>query len=178
VEKCKPFVQKNKLWFAGGACLAILLITVLVIVSACNNGNGYTPYEHAISAVLSEDGEILIRYDNKKLIKTGIESESISNRQLSIDGNVFAFLTSENELVVVKGKKASIVAEGVKSYVLSVTGNGIGYVTKDEEGEATLKLHKVGSKKTVTVMEDFDNSNYDLSPDGKSIMTDACPSAY
>ena len=26
VEKCRPFVQKNKLWIAGGTCLAILLI--------------------------------------------------------------------------------------------------------------------------------------------------------
>ena len=169
VEKCKPFVQKNKLWIAGGACLAILLITVLVIVSACNSGNGYTPFEHAISAMLSEDGEVLIRYDNKKVIKTGIESESISNKQVSIDGNVLTFLTSEDELVVVKGKKATVVAEGVVRYVLSVSGKGVGYVTKNEDGEATLKLHKVGSKKSVTVLEDYDNSAFDLSPDGKSV---------
>ena len=169
VEKCRPFVQKNKLWFVGGACLAILLITVLVIASACNTGNGYTPFEHAISAQVSEDGEVLIRYDNKKVIKTGIESTSITNRQLSIDGNVLAFLTSEDALVVVKGKKATVVAEGVTEYILSVTGQGIAYVTEDEDGEATLMLMKVGKKKATTVAEDFNHSDFDLSPDGKSI---------
>ena len=169
VDKCKPFVQKNKLWIAGGACLAILLITVLVIVSACNNGNGYTPFEHAIFAQVSDDGEVLVRYDNKKIIKTGIDAKSISHTQLSIDGNVLAFLTDENELVVVTGKKARVAAEDVTEFVLSVSGDGIGYVTKSEDGEATLKLYKVGSKNSVKVLDNYSYSDFDLSPDGKSI---------
>lgn len=169
VEKCKPFVQKNKLYLTGAACLVLMLVMVLIVVSIFTAGNGYTPFEHAISAFVSNDGEVLLRYDNKKIIKTGIEAESIGDTQVSIDGNVYAFLTSEDQLVVAKGKKVTVVSDDVTEFKLSVTGKGIGYVTENEDGEATLKLHKVGSKKSTTVLEDFNYASYAMSPDGKSM---------
>jgi len=168
VDKCKPFVEKNKLWIAGGACLAILLITVLIVIGACNSGNGFIPVEHAIDATVSEDGEVLVRFDNKKVIKTGIEAKSIKDRQKSMDGNVLTFRTNDNQLVVVKGKKATVVAENVVEYILSVDGTGIGFVT-EEDGENALKLMKVGKKKAKTVMEQ-EPTSFDLSPDGKSMV--------
>ncbi len=168
VDKCKPFVQKNKLWIAGGACLAILLITVLIIVSACNDGNGFTPFERAISAFVDDD-EVMLQYENKKVIKTGIEAKSIEDEQVSIDGNVAAFLTSEKQLIVVQGKKAKVVADNVTEFILSVNGKGIGFVTRNEDGESTLKLLKVGKKNAKVVCKDFNDSTFALSPDGKSM---------
>ena len=168
VDKCKPFVEKNKLWIAGGACLAILLITVLIVIGACNSGNGFIAVEHAIDAGVSEDGEVLVRFDNKKMIKTGIEAKSVKDRQYSIDGNVMAFRTNDNQLVVVKGKKTTVVAENVIEYILSVDGTGIGFVTDEEDG-AALHLMKVGKKKAKTVMEQAPTT-FDLSPDGKSMV--------
>lgn len=168
VDKCKPFVQKNKLWIAGGACLAILVLTVLFIVAACTGGNGFTPFEHAVYAFV-EDGEVMVQYDNKKIIRTGIEAKDIDGQQVSLDGNVVAFLTDENQLVVVKGKKAAVVADDVKKFSLSVYGDGIGFTTENDEGETTLKLLKVGKKKAKTVCDDIKGSSFDLSPDGKSM---------
>lgn len=167
VDKCKPFVQKNKLWITGGACLGILVLTVLFIVAACTGGNGFTPFEHAISAFV-EDGEVLVQYENKKVIRTGIEAHRIDDEQTSIDGNVVAFLTDENQLVVVRGKKAKVVADEVTEFVLSVYGDGIGFVTETDD-ETTLKLLKVGKKKAKIVCKDFNYSSFDLSPDGKSM---------
>lgn len=184
VDKCKPFVQKNKLYLAGAACVLILLLTVLIIVGACNNGNGFTPVEHTISAFVS-DGEVMIQYDNKKVIKTGIEAEGIINDQgigdffgisldtlapqSSIDGSIHAFLTNEGKLVAVKGKKATVVAEDVVQFILSVNGKGVTYVTHSD-GEYTLKLQKIGSKKATTVLEDYYfGGEFALSPDGKSV---------
>lgn len=168
VDKCKPFVQKNKLWIAGGACLAILLITVLIVVSACNDGNGFTPFEHAISAFV-DDGEVMIQYENKKVIRTGIEARGIDDEQTSIDGNVVAFLTYEYQLVVVKGKKATVVADNVTDFVLSVYGDSVGFTTENDDNETTLKLLKVGKKKAKTVCNDIKGSTFELSPDGKSV---------
>ena len=167
-EKCKPFIQKNKLWIAGGACLAILLLTVLVIVGACNQGNGFLAYEHAISATV-EDGQVYVQYDNKKIVKTNIEAESIRNRQYSLDGNILTFLTNEGQLVVVKGKKATVVASDVTDYILSVNGEGIGFITKNDDDEYALKLLKVGKKKAKTVMA-ADPGDFEISPDGKSMI--------
>lgn len=167
-EKCKTFVQKNKMWITCGACLAILLVTVLLIVSACNTGNGFAPYERAITAMV-DDGTVMIQFDNKKVTKTKIEAESIRGRQYSLDGNVLAFLTSDDSLVVVKGKKATVVAEDVTEFLLSVTGEGIAFVTENDDGEACLKLLKVGKKKAKTAMEGYP-SDFELSPDGKSMI--------
>ena len=167
-EKCKPFIQKNKLWIAGGACLAILLLTVLVIVSACNQGNGFIAYEHAINATV-EEGQVYVQYDNKKIVKTNIEAESIRNRQYSLDGNILTFLTNEGQLVVVKGKKATVVASDVTDYILSVNGEGIGFITRNDDDEYALKLLKVGKKKAKTVMA-ADPGDFEISPDGKSMI--------
>ena len=184
VDKCKPFVQKNKLYLAGAACVLILLVTVLIIVGACNNGNGFTPVDHYITAFVAND-EIMIQYDNKKSIKTGIEATAILDDygignwigisldlvtpKSSIDGNVFAFLTTEGKLVVVTGKKATVMAEDVCAFVLSESGKGIVYATMSDD-ECTLKWQKVGSKKAVTVLGNFDvSTSFALSPDGKTV---------
>lgn len=175
VEKCKPFVLKNKLWFASGACLLVLLITALIIISACTSGNGFTPVKHAIDVFTNADKEVLIRYDNKAVISTGIEAEEITETRSSIDGSICAFTTSENQLVVVKNKKAVVVADDVINFVLSVNGNGIGYTVANDDGTVDLLMYNVSKKKTSNVISDYTSSNsthmdYDLSPDGKSMV--------
>ena len=175
VEKCKPFVLKNKLWFAGGACLLVLLITALIIVSACTSGNGFTPVKHAINVYATEDG-VMFSYDNKKMIKTNIEAKKISSSMCSLDGNICAFLTSDHKLGVVNGKKATVIAEDVVDFTVSVNGKGIAYVSYDAEEEtAELYLYNVSKKKSVSIQSDYAystekwNPNYAVSPDGKSV---------
>lgn len=174
VEKCKPFVLKNKLWFAGGACLLVLLITALIIISACTSGNGFTAVEHNIQAFVNSENEVMIRYDNSKIIKTGIESTTIRSARSSIDGSVYVFMTTDNQLVVVKNKKVAVVAEDVAEYALSINGNGIAYVTKDEEENCELFLYNVSKKKSTRVISEYIENDkvsttYDISPDGKSV---------
>ena len=187
VEKCKPFVLKNKLWFAGGACLLVLLITALIIVSACTSGNGFTPVKHSINVLLNSDKEVVILYDNKAAISTGIEVERINkddedeyvyidDTQSSIDGSICAFLTSDHKLGVVNGKKATVIAEDVVDFTVSVNGKGIAYVSYDAEEEtAELYLYNVSKKKSVSIQSDYAystekwNPNYAVSPDGKSV---------
>ena len=184
VEKCKPFVLKNKLWFAGGACLLILLITALIIVGVCTSGNGFTAVEHQITAEVTADNEVIIYFDNKKVTNTGIEATEINDEQRSIDGNIYAFLTitkdkdnniTDRKLILVKNKKATVVAEDVVAFKLSVNGKGIGYVTEQEaEGNEVnheLFLYNVSKKKSTSIQSEYMDSsyNYALSPDGKSM---------
>ena len=169
VEKCKPFVEKNKLYLAGGACLLILLLTVLVVVSACNTGNGFTAFTQNIIVETNGDDQVILIIDNKKPVKTGLEAKYIDEVQSNIDGTVCAFLTGEGQLAVARGKKVTVVANDVEEFILSVTGEGLVYVVEDEDGNATLKLNKVGKKKSTTIISDFNYSRYDISPDGKSV---------
>lgn len=167
VDRCKPFVEKNKLWIAGGACALVLLITILIVVSALTAGNGFIAYEHSIQ-MLPADGELMLMYDNKKISNTGIEAGYINDDQVNLDGTVYVGLTDNGQLVVVKGRKAKVVAEDVTDFELSVNGKGIAFITRNEDGEETLKYLKVGKKKAVTISDSFDG-NYVLSPDGKSV---------
>ena len=175
VEKCKPFVLKNKLWFAGGACLLVLLITALIIIGACTSGNGFTPVKHTIDVFTNVDKEVLIKYDNKAVISTGIEAAGITETYCSIDGSICAFTTTENQLVVVKNKKAVVVADDVVDFVLSVNGNGIGYTVANDDETVDLMMYNVSKKKSTTVLSEYTPSNsshadYALSPDGKSMV--------
>lgn len=167
VDRCKPFVERNKLWIACGACAVVLLLTILIVVSALTAGNGFIAYEHSIQLLPAED-ELMLMYDNKKIANTGIEAGFIEDEEINIDGTVYVGLTDNGQLVVVKGKKAKVVAEDVTDFELSVNGKGIAFITKNEDGEETLKYLKVGKKKAVTISDSFDG-NYVLSPDGKSV---------
>lgn len=167
VERFRPFVQKNKLWIAGGACIAVLLITILIVISALTAGNGYIAFEHSIQ-LLPADDELMLMYDNKKIAKTGIEAGYIEDDQVNLDGTIYVGLTDNGQLVLVKGRKAKVVAEEVTDFELSVNGKGIAFITKNDDGEEILKYLKVGKKKAVTISDSFDG-NYVLSPDGKSV---------
>lgn len=169
VSTVKTFLQKNKMLITCGVCLAILIATIALVASVFSGGNGFIAMEHSIS-VSTDDGEIVIIYDNKKVVKTGIDADGVSGSQTSIDGKVVVVRTNEHDLVVVRGKKAKVVAHDVVDFKLSVSGKGIAFVTENEDGEYTLMLNKVGSKKSKTIQKDYlGDDYYDISPDGKAV---------
>lgn len=166
-EKVKPIVQKNKLLLTAIGGALILLVCICTIVGILTAGNGYTDYEHFISATVQDD-VVCVIYDNK-VIKTDIEADGIDNSSTSIDGKIMAFLTDEGELAVVKGKKVTVVAEDVEGFMLSVDGKGIVYLTEDDE-ESCLYLYNVSSKKDKLITDDADDlSSLAIAPNGKSV---------
>lgn len=165
IEKVKPLFQ-NKMVVGCIAAALVLLITVCVIVGALNSGNGYTDYEHFVNVVTKDDTIYIVR-DNK-VTATKIEANYPYSDATSIDGNVFAFLTENDELVVVNGNKAVIAAEEVESFRLSVNGNGIAFISNEDD--YALSLYNIKSKKTTEITEAFSGYEYAISPDGKSVL--------
>lgn len=170
-EKAKPFVQKNKLVLTGVGCALLLVIAISIIASLFGGGNGYITLENALIATVNDD-EVIVLW-NDKLIETGIEAGYIDEQASNLDGTVLAFLTDEGELYVAKNKKVTSVAEDVSAFSLSVDGNGIAYIS-GEDDECSLNLYNVGKKKSATVMDECNDwaiayYGYALSPDGKTM---------
>lgn len=171
IEKAKPFVQKYKLPLAGAACVLLLIIAISIIVSVCGGGNGFIASENAMIATVDDDMVIVLW--NKKMIETKIEADYIEEQVTNLDGTVLAFLTNEGDLCVAKGKKVTKVAEDVAYFELSVDGSGIAFLNYSDD-ECNLCLYNVGSKKTVTAVEDCDFTSmsyygFELAPDGDSL---------
>lgn len=167
-DKVKPFVAKNKLLLAGIAGGVALILIACIVIGILTAGNGYTDYKHAIEAMV-DDETVYILYDNK-VIKTDIETEDIEQTASSLDGSIFAFLTEEGELVVVRNKKYTVVEDDVAGFYMSVNGNGIVYGVEEDE-EQILYLYNVKSKKSTKISDDGDNiSGIAISPDGKSVV--------
>ena len=171
LEQVKPFVQKNKLMLTGVAGVLLLVIAIGLIGSLFAGGNGFIEFENAMTAMVHDD-EIMLLI-NDKLVKTGIEADSIENQSLNIDGTILTFLTGDDELYVVKGKKAVKVAEDVISFTMSVEGSGIAYLSGDHD-DCSLNLYNVNKKKSTTVIDECSSLtmsyySYALSPDGKSL---------
>lgn len=169
-----PQRKKNK--FVGWGILAgviggvLLLILAIVLVLVLNKGNGYIQLKESITYFNSGEDEYSIVV-GKKVLKTTIESEEgIRSSAGSMDGKVKVFLTYEGDLYVAKGSKLISVAEDVVSYRLSVEGDGIAYSTRVEDAETTsLYLAKVSNGKSTEITDNLANSNFAISPDGKSV---------
>lgn len=79
------------------------------------------------------------------------------------------------DLYILKGKKIIKVAEDVCDYEMSLSGDGLSYMVRNERGEDdfyttyTLKLYNVSSKKSTTVSEDVASSTVVIAPNGKSV---------
>lgn len=171
LEKVKPLVEKYKLFLVGGAALLLMVLAICVIVGVCNSGNGFIAYENAILANVQDD-ELVVLWNNK-VIETGIEASSLDMQAYNLDGTVYAALTEEGTLVVVNNKKVHVVSEDVVDFVLSAQGNGLAYVTEDED-EYSLNLYNVKRKKSTVVDDSYSilvNSlkGIELSPDGKML---------
>ena len=167
LEKVKPFLEKYKLFVIGAAGLIALILCISILASIFGGGNGYDPYKHNISVEI-DDGEVVIIYDAKKAKATDLEASYIDEHQASLDGSVVAILTDAGELAVVKGTKLTRVAEEVVSFVLSVDGTGLGYVTENDDAY-TLTLYNVKNKKAKTVTEWLSDNNIQIAPNGDSI---------
>lgn len=167
LEKVTPFMQKYKLFVAGGLAIVACVICIALLCAIFGGGNGYDAYKHNIQ-VSVEDGQIVVIYDAKKAKSTGLEAEDIDETQTSMDGSILALLTDKGELAVVKGTKLTVIAEEVEYFLLSVDGTGIGYVTENEEAY-TLHLYNVKSSKTKEVTEWLSDEEFALSPNGDSV---------
>ncbi len=172
IEKVKPFVEKYKLFVVAGAGLLALIICVSLLIAIFSGGSGYDAYKHYISVTIDE-GEIVVFYDNKKPKKTGMDAEGLRSTQRSIDGSILALLTEENELAFVKGTKLTKIDEEVKSFMISVDGTGIAYVTENDDGY-TLNLYNTKNKKSKVVTKDLYGSSFELSPNGDSVCYFEC----
>lgn len=167
LEKVTPFLQKYKLFVAGGLAIVACIVCIALLCAIFGGGNGYDAYKHNIE-VSVEDGEIVVIYDAKKAKHTGLEADGIEKTQSSMDGSVLALLTDDGQLAVVKGTKLTVVEEEVEHFVLSVDGTGIGYVTENDDAY-TLHLYNVKNKKTREVTDWLADDEFALAPNGDSI---------
>lgn len=151
--------KKRALAILGGA---VAVLAVCIICGIIFSGNGYIEMKQSVTYTVNEDGETVIIVDKKALKDTidGIVTEAA----LSLDGKHGAFLTSDGQLYVLKGKKLNSVAEDVSSFRLAVNGGRVAFKTK--EGE--LCLAKTSNGKYDSICDKI-SGDYFVSPDGKSV---------
>lgn len=164
-DKVKPFLTNKKVLLGIGVLVLALLIGSGICTIAAGN-NGYVQVKQNILPV-PQDGEIQIVVDNK-VLKDTVEAEGLDGWAANLDGKVAAFITEEDELYVVNGKKVKKVAEDVYDFELSVSGNGIAYVVKEDD-ERSLNLYNVGNGKSTVITDELANLDYAIAPDGKSV---------
>ena len=172
LEKVKPFLQKNKLLLAGAGAIVLFIIAIAIIIGLCSGGNGFIAYENAIIANVQED-EVIVLWNNK-VIKTGIEASVLEEQATNLDGTVFAGLTDEGTLFVVRNKKVHVVEEDVVSFTLSASGKALAYVCENDDDEYSLNLYTISKKKSVVVDNEYNVLvgaflGTALSPDGKNL---------
>lgn len=177
LAKVKPFL-KNKLVLAGIAATVLVLIVLCVVSIAMGNNNGFIQLKQSV-LLIENDDEVGVLVNNK-LLKETIPADGYSDVQQSLDGKITAFMVYEQDedsygveydLYIVKGNKFKKVAQDVVSFELSVSGKGLAYTTIEDEEEGTygLYLMKVGSKKATKVSTELCNTDFAISPDGKSV---------
>ncbi len=165
--KVKPILSNKKV-LIGIAAGAVALIALIIVCSILGSGNGYITAKQTIRFESTDDGEEITVVVDKKVLDDTIDG-SVYGTSYSIDGKVAAVLTSENELWVVNGKKVNKISEDVTNFTLSVEGDGIAFVTADEDSN-TLSLAKTSNGKVTEISDELASYNYVISPDGKSVV--------
>ena len=204
IDKVKPFFAKKavRLGIIGGFALLLVLSIVFGLVGA---SGGYATVKQNTkleqidgSLNIIVNGKLI-----KKTIELGYETDREGNpvendgkkeyrdwsTSRSMDGKVTAvhvygtvyegedlwYSYTAGDLYVINGKKLQKVAEDVCSFEVSISGQGIAYLTRNERDEDsyyttyTLKLYNVGTKKTTTISEEVASTTYALAPNGKSV---------
>ncbi len=164
-EKLKPILS-NKMVLAGIAAAVVLLVVIAIVAIVASGNNGYLEMNQNTLAL--HNGEDISVVIDKKVLSETIESEGTGGSVSSLNGEINAFITDEDDLYVIKGKKFKKVAEDVQSFQLSVSGDGLAYIS-GEEDDMTLSLYNVKNGKSTTITDEVGSSNYALSPDGKSV---------
>ncbi len=163
LDNLEPYYTNKKLVaFLGGGILTIMIL--LIILGIVYSGNGYTQFEHSIGYIGNQDGMMFI-YDDE-IVKTKLEGQ-VSSSAVCLDGSVYTVLTTQNELVVIRKGKATVAADNVSGFVMSVSGGGLVYSTKD----GTYYLYNIKSDKSVQIADadaDYRVSDITISPDGKT----------
>lgn len=175
--------MKTKIKFI--TVLAIIFATMLLI-TACGTGSEnkstaiqeetpptenspYIYYERHLMTVAT-DGKISVYADDKVCAETS-NGKNITHEQHSLDGTVMAFTTDENELYVTDGEKLTKVADAVYQFQfhLSVSGDGLVYITEDSNRNCQLRYYDVVNGRDTLVTEGKYSYSVAISPDGKAL---------
>lgn len=144
----------------------ILLVTICAVIGFAITSNGYITQENAYGTYVS-DGKAVVIY-NDKLIQTNVSATGIRSDETSLDGSIYAFLTNQGTLCVVRGRRVIVVADKVSQYSLSAGGNGIVYRAGSESSE--LYLCNTKTRKSRLITDHFNGTSFAISPDGKSVV--------
>lgn len=162
----KPILAKKKVKIGIIAGLAVILIAS-ILCAIFLGGNGYVELKQQIM-LRAENGEITVVV-GKTVLKDKIDADDYDDYDSSIDGKISVILTSDDQLYAVNGTKLQKVADDVLKYELSVTGNGVAYLTEEGDDGYTLYLYNISSKKTTTISDEVSMRTVAISPDGKSV---------
>lgn len=163
--------NKKNYVYAGVLALLGIIITVSVIAAIIPNDNGYLTYDTQPYVVDHDDQVYIIK--EGKLIAIKTDAEEVDSSKSSIDGKVTVF-QYDGDLYRIKGKKASVIAEDVSGYTLSLYGDAVVYTVTD--GLETVYYYcKLGGKPVEIYVSEIDLvdgsllTSYVISPDGKSV---------
>ena len=162
--------SKNRMLMGLVAVAVILLVTICTIIGASVSDNGYIAQKNSYGAYI-DNNHVVVIY-NDRLLQTDITASSITSAASSIDGKVYAFLTGNDTLCVVRGKRILVISEDADSYCLSSTGSGVAYETT-VDGKKALYVCNTKTGRSRLVDDSYNGNSYQISPDGKAVLYNA-----
>lgn len=158
--------KKNSFLIKAFVVLVLCLLVVIGIIIFTHNAKTFELPNLNESSIFVEDG-VLYNGEGQSL-----KMDGYSQSDKNIDATVTAVLNDKGELYVVDEKLEPIyISDKVSSFVVSYTGEGIAYLTNDNDdnNHQTLYIYDVAKDNSVKIDVDVYPHQVTLSPNGKYV---------
>ena len=158
--------KKNSFLIKAFVVLVLCLLVVIGIIIFTHNAKTFELPNLNESSIFVEDG-VLYNGEGQSL-----KMDGYSQSDKNIDATVTAVLNDKGELYVVNEKLEPIyISDKVSSFVVSYTGEGIAYLTNDNDdnNHQTLYIYDVAKDNSVKIDVDVYPHQVTLSPNGKYV---------
>lgn len=162
-------IDFKKFLIPGIAVVAVIVLICLVASLFKGGSNGtFTAGKNSIVNILDDDGSAIAIYGSAEFVDLKVEKKG--NVYYNASQNVAAFLNDSKELVIVKDKKVIETGyDDVNYIVMSASGDTLAYLSEVKNGEGTLFLLDIKSKKAKEIADDVRVGTVVLSPNGKTV---------
>lgn len=158
--------RKKSLLVRAFIVLSLCLLLVTGIIFITHNARTYKIPGLKENSIIVEDGTL---YNGEGL---SLKIEDYSQSSKNIDSTIVAVLNNSGELYLVTTELEQIcISEKVSSFVVSYTGDGIAYLTNDNDdsNHQTLYIYDVARDNSVKIDVDVYPHQITLSPNGKYV---------
>lgn len=161
-EQVKKLPKKVLYGILGAVALLVLIV---LIASCAGGGNPNRTVDYGKNFFYQLDNYTLVNLNGDQ-VETDERIRTVEN---SADASATVYLDSEDTLYLVTAKGEKKIADDVDSFVISMYGDTVAYVTEAENSIGELYLYRISKGKATKIDKDVYTEDIVLSPDGGSI---------